>query len=205
MIHPLANARHELRSAALAITIGMVIGVWILAAVGTNVAHAVHPFHVCVAQMEWNGDSKLWEVSLRLHPQDLEKAMTRARGMPTSLEDRDFPELAIPFLNEQFFLVHVSQPKTRKELMESIERGESFPRSQLSWVGMEQERGWLWIHLELQPPADTSKEPMAGTQWLVHRIFLDQIDRQENSARIISGANRYSLQFKAGEEAQEMK
>jgi hypothetical protein len=185
--------------------LAMVMGTWILAVAGINTGYGVHPFHVCVAQMEWNADTKLWEVSLRLHPQDLEKAMTRARGMPTSLEDREFPELAIPFLNEKFFLVFPTEPTTRKELLESIERGAPLARSQLRWVGMEQERGWLWIHAELQPPTDDAKASAAGTPWLVHRIFLDQIDRQENSARIISGSNRYSLQFKAGEEAQEMK
>jgi hypothetical protein len=182
-----------------------VMGTCMLDATGVSSALAVHPFHVCVAQMEWNADAKLWEVSLRLHPQDLEKAMTRSRGMPTSLEDHDFPELAIPFLNDQFFLVFPTQPTTRKELLESIERGETLSRSQLRWVGMEQERGWLWIHAELQPPADNAQEPTAGAPWLVHRIFLDQIDRQENSARIISGTQRYSLQFKAGEEAHSMK
>mgnify|MGYP003349561288 FL=1 len=66
-------------------------------------------------------------------------------------------------------------------------------RSELQWVGLEHERGWLWIHLELIPPKD---EP--GTVlYLVHRIFLNQIDRQENSVQILfSRTQRSSLQFK---------
>jgi len=39
----------------------------------TNVS--AHPFHVCVGQMTWNAEAKHWEVSLRLHPQDLERSM----------------------------------------------------------------------------------------------------------------------------------
>lgn len=161
---------------------------------------AVHPFHVCVAQMEWNGTSQLWEVSIRVHPQDLERALSQARGKPTSIEDREFPEQVIPFLAQQFAIVNAPKSMTLQDLIAAIDRNDSLSRSELRWIGMEPERGWLWLHLEMLPP----KEP-AGQSWLLHRIFLDQIDRQENSVRIVDGTNRYALQFKRGQEAQPMK
>jgi hypothetical protein len=161
---------------------------------------AVHPFHVCVAQMEWNGTSQLWEVSIRVHPQDLERVLSQKRGKPTSIEDRDFPELVIPFLDQQFAIVDAPKSMSIQDLIAAIDRKESLPTSELRWVGMEPERGWLWIHLEMTPPKET-----AGQSWLLHRIFLDQIDRQENSVRIVDGTNRYALQFKRGQEAQPMK
>lgn len=165
-----------------------------------NGTQAAHPFHVCVAQMEWNGENQLWEVSIRLHPQDLERVLSQSRGKPTSIEDPDFSKHATPFLNKQFAIVDTPKSMTLQDLVAAIDRKDSLPTSELRWVGMEPERGWLWIHLEMTPPKEAG-----GQSWLLHRIFLDQIDRQENSVRIVNGANRYALQFKRGQEAQPLK
>lgn len=164
--------------------------------------YAAHPFHVCVGQMEWNVEKQHWEVSLRVHPQDLERAISQSRGDSASLEDPDFSEQATRFLNQQFAIVYASNSMSHSELIAAMDGDEPPKRSELSWVGMEPERGWLWIHLEMTPPNNNSPDHPA---WLVHRIFLDQIDRQENSVRIINGKNRYSLQFRRGHEAQAMK
>ncbi|MCE2785874.1 MAG: hypothetical protein LW699_13445 [Pirellula sp.] len=70
-------------------------------------------------------------------------------------------------------------------------------RSTLQWVGMESERGWLWIHLELTPPVARGVE---SKMYLAHRIFLDRIEMQENTVAILHApGNRGSLQFKKGE------
>jgi hypothetical protein len=173
----------------------------------TTIAQAVHPFHVCIAQMQWNAQQRCWEVSLRLHPQDLERALAREKGGPVSIDDRDFQEKAIPFLSKHFSILHAPDSISNKDLLTAIERDEkSFPQSELRWIGMEPERGWLWIHLELTPPSDRSASGSSGnTAWLIHSIFLDTIDRQENSVRIIHGTERYALQFQRGNEAQRLK
>jgi len=174
---------------------------------GANGTYAAHPFHVCIAQMEWNGENQRWEVSIRLHPQDLERAVSQSRGKPTSIEDPDFSKHAIPFLNKQFAIVNAPKLVAVDELLGSMDRDEdNVARSELQWVGMEPERGWLWIHLEMIPPSESkSSDTSENSSWLVHRIFLDTIDRQENSVRIIRGKDRYSLQFQRGKEAQAMK
>jgi hypothetical protein len=70
-------------------------------------------------------------------------------------------------------------------------------RSTLQWVGMESERGWLWIHLELTPPVASGAE---SKMYLAHRIFLDRIAMQENTVAILHApGSRSSLQFKKGE------
>jgi hypothetical protein len=163
---------------------------------------AAHPFHVCVGQMEWNEEKQHWEVSLRVHPQDLESAIAQAQRKPCSIEDPDFSDQLIPFLNKQFAIVDSPSSSSISEVIAALEREESPPRSELRWVGMESERGWLWIHLEMTPPNHIAPDHPA---WLVHRIFLDTIDRQENSVRIIHGTNRYSLQFQRSKEALTMK
>jgi hypothetical protein len=165
-----------------------------------------HPFHVCVGQMEWNEEKQHWEVSLRVHPQDLERAVAQAQRKPCSIDDSHFSEQVIPFLNKQFAIVDLPASKSVSEVivaMDSMDSEESPPpQSELRWVGMESERGWLWIHLEMIPPNKIAPDHPA---WLVHRIFLGTIDRQENSVRIIHGTNRYSLQFLRDKEAQTMK
>jgi hypothetical protein len=180
--------------------IGLLLIPILVGALQSHSVQAAHPFHVCVAQMEWNASSQLWEVSIRVHPQDLERVLSQKRGKPTSIEDRDFPELVIPFLDQQFAIVDAPKSMSIQDLIAAIDRKESLPTSELRWIGMEPERGWLWIHLEMTPPKET-----AGQSWLLHRIFLDQIDRQENSVRIVDGTNRYALQFKRGQESQPMK
>jgi len=169
-----------------------------------------HPFHVCIGQMQWNQEAGHWEVSLRLHPQDLERAMATSRQAAVSLEDDSFPTAATEFLEDQFFIVRVPETLDANALRERLKNHPSREakkvpaseeRSQLRWVGMEQERGWLWIHLEMVPP---TASPSGQQDWLVHRVFLDQIERQENSVRILQGGIRYSLQYKKEEPVQKM-
>ena len=181
----------------------------------SSLVHA-HPFHLCVGQMKWNADSKLWEVSLRLHPQDLETAISKERyadqaGKKISIDDEDFPEVALEYLNRHFFL-RSSPLAMNKEEFKAILRsqaarkvGEEIPKEQssLKWVGKEAERGWLWIHLELTPP---TIEHERQKLWFVHRLLIDSVERQENTIVIDPTASKkYSLQFRSGEEFQEMK
>jgi hypothetical protein len=214
------------------------MGLWLLGWMFTSTSAwvtAAHPFHVCIGQMQWNPAESHWEVSLRLHPQDLERAMSAAAGKPISMEDEDFSETALAYLNQQFFICRRPDGSDLKGLVEALDAGasgkqvaESVPiaaqgtartnlgasdrpiagaiaddeRSTLKWVGMENERGWLWVYLELVPPTLES-----GTQaWLVHRVLLDTVERQENSVSIlIERSNRYALQFKKGTPGQAMR
>jgi hypothetical protein len=182
-------------------------------------AHTSHPFHVCIGQMRHNAQSGTWEVSLRMHPRDLELALSDLHKESVARESENFPKVAVDFLENQFFLIRLSETSNTKEIaeqisglepMRSLERksnsssdtdgNRKLPRerrSTLQWVGMESERGWLWIHMELVPPESA---PSDGKLYLVHRIFLDRIEMQENTVAILHApGNRGSLQFKKGE------
>lgn len=170
-------------------------------------ASAMHPFHVCIGQMQWNPSEQHWEVSLRMHPLDLEQALQAIHGKAVSQEQQDFQELATDFLSHQFFLIPLPKsinPADANERIKQIpltrpskEPAINSNLSQLQWIGMENERGWLWIHFELIPP--TSVEPNEQLH-LAHRIFLDRIEKQENSVAILfSRTDRSSLQFKKGQ------
>jgi hypothetical protein len=137
--------------------------------------------------MQWNPSEKHWEVSLRMHPHDLEQALQAIHGKTVSQEQQDFQELATNFLSHQFFLIPLPKSITPAEANErikqipltrpSIEASTNTNLSQLQWIGMENERGWLWIHFELIPPP--SMEPNEQLH-LAHRIFLDRIELGRN-------------------------
>jgi len=175
--------------------------------------------------MKWNADSKVWEVSIRLHPQDLEKALTTdlysARpDKRLSIDDANFPEVATKYLSSHFCLRRSASAMKREEFKaiseqtklkswtkletESTTEDEAKQdRSSLKWIGMEQERGWLWIHLELTAP---SIDPERQKLWFVNRILLDSVERQENTVAVDPvSTKKFALQFRSGDEFREMK
>ncbi len=154
-----------------------------------------------------------------MHPRDLELALSDLHKESVARESENFSKVAVDFLENQFFLIRLSETLSAKEIaeqisglepMRSLERksnsssdtdgNRKLPResrSTLQWVGMESERGWLWIHMELVPPESA---PSDGKLYLVHRIFLDRIEMQENTVAILHApGSRGSLQFKKGE------
>ena len=179
---------------------------------------SAHPFHVCVGQMRWNEEEKYWELSLRLHPQDLEQSMQRWRisqsrdelekGRPVEallagcrVEDPDFESHAIEFLNQNFFLYHREAGEKLNHSEGSLEASsnEANSKSKLVWVGKEYEKAWVWLHMELHPP----KQPASDSRlYLCHKVFLGEIAEQENSVFVEqSGRQRFSLQFKGNDTA----
>ena len=59
--------------------------------------------------MKWNLQSNSWEVSLRLHPQDLERALSAERSQEkpnerVSVDDDGFSDLATKYLGTRFFV-----------------------------------------------------------------------------------------------------
>lgn len=145
-----------------------------------------------------------------MHPRDLELALTDLNRRNISREDKDFAEVVIDYLSNQFFLMSNTDSKDLKDIHEQISKlaparsledksNQINQRSKLEWVGMESERGWLWIHLELTPPEGPASQ---GPLVLVHRLFLDRIEAQENSVSILqTRTKRSSLQFKKGQAA----
>ena len=184
-----------------------------------------HPFHLCVGQMKWSADARVWEVSLRLHPQDLEKAMSTElqnaqRTQRVSIDDDGFPDLATKYLSSHFYVRRSPLAMNNEEFSAILRSSNSIAwtasasdrksngdsdqdQSSLKWIGMEQERGWLWIHLELtQPNVQLERQKL----WMVNRILLDSVERQENTLAIDPvSIRKFSLQFRSGEEFQEMK
>ncbi|MEM8732813.1 MAG: DUF6702 family protein [Planctomycetota bacterium] len=63
-----------------------------------------HPFHISLAEMEFNADTKRFEVSLKMHAADLENAIAQRTGKRIDVEEDGGEEQIIAYLNEHFFL-----------------------------------------------------------------------------------------------------
>lgn len=194
----------------------LALGLWM----GFQSTLLAHPFHLCVGQMKWSSENQVWEVSLRLHPQDLETAMTADllaanRSSKVSIDESNFAELALPYFEKCFFLRRTPSAMNRDELASILkqdaqeserkesEHKESADRSSLKWIGMEQERGWLWIHLEMsQPKLESGRQKL----WISNALLLSIVNKQENTISIQPDQGpKVSMQFRLGTEIQEMK
>ncbi len=192
-----------------------------------------HPFHICVGEMEWNQESKKWEVSLRLHPSDLQAAVSRVAGKRIEIDpaQKAPPEL-VQYLESHFYLStkkfdpNESREKTPQlnVLPNSAKIAKDQPldgkgNSKVNWVGMEAERGWLWIYFELIPdetaqpsvkeesvdgnqpasqPGTSIAEPAApkaANVFLTHRLLLADVENQTNTILIRQGKARHSLRY----------
>ena len=131
-----------------------------------------------------------------------------------SAEDRNFPELAQKYLSHCFFIRRTSSAMSLEETMAVLTEERSSDstsnqageipadRSTLKWVGTEQEKGWLWIHCEMTPPETKEGDHKL---WLVHRVLLEHVVRQENTVSIDPAVSpKFALQFKKGEDVREM-
>jgi hypothetical protein len=204
----------------------LVLFCFLLAGIAAPMSSAVafvHPFHLCVGQMTWNSQTDRWEVSLRLHPQDLELAMTReaalanpSLGQKFSVEDADFPTNATLYINQHLFLRRTALATNLTELTAILQSEakedpkagaaqKSQPdtsRSQLKWIGMEQEKGWLWIHMEMESPEwNVEREKL----WMVNELLLDHVPRQENTMAVDPVRHaKFSMQFKKDQRVREL-
>ncbi len=198
-------------------TLSLIVSfVWMGSTVAKNaIGNEVHPFHICVGEMEWNKEGNKWEISLRLHASDLQTAVSREAGKrieidPSKKESREL----VRYLTNHFFLssnkgTDLDQEKRatngtapegsniKKERSSSVPEDKDL-KSRMNWVGMETDRGWLWIYIEIIPPK--TEAPL----FLTHSLLLDDVDDQKNTIVIIQGEKRNSLKFVKGTERHPM-
>lgn len=135
-----------------------------------------HPYHVSLAELEFNAASGRWEVALRLHPGDLDAALSHDQRRRVILE-RETPaaarRIAIAYLNKHFRLLAGDPPQP----------------SQLHWVGMQADPKFVWWYFELQPP------PGAAPLRLENRVLMEIEPTQVNTVNLLGAPQVRSLQF----------
>lgn len=143
---------------------------------------ALHPFHISVAEMEYNAKSKRIEVSLKLHSTDLDNALSADLGKRVDVEKDKVDKELTKYLEGHFYLLPESAAKAE-------EITEKTPLSKVHFVGKELDKGWLWVYFEMELPK--SDEPLA----LVNTVFLDRIKDQINTVSVRANAKRESMKM----------
>lgn len=174
----------------------------------------LHPFHISVAEAEWNPETDRLEVSLKLHAVDLERALTRQGKRKVNLEtDQEAEQLCTSYLEQHFFLtLRENVPDDPSAEIESIAKEN---RSRIKLIGREFDKTWLLLYFEMKLPSTLAKAvagkttengaskaisdgsnpaDVAGNDWvLVNTILLDLTPGQINTATIRHGFDRYAL------------
>ncbi|RMF37869.1 MAG: hypothetical protein D6753_16760 [Planctomycetota bacterium] len=149
------------------------------------VAVSAHPFHISVAEAEWNADAQCLEVSLKLQPTDLERALARLAGKRIRVEE----EQADPWIEKYLQANFRCTEEQGRPAAES--QGQSAQFSKVKLVGKEIGVAWMWVYFEVRWSPD--KRP----QTLVDTILLEVNEAQINTVVLRSGPQRRALKFTA--------
>lgn len=147
---------------------------WVALALLAVRAAMAHPFHVSLAEMEFNQEANAIEVALRVFPDDLELALREASGDDELVLERaeNLAALVAEYLREAFVLTRAA--------------GDAAP---LRWVGLELNVKEAWLYFELLAPGE-----LDGVS-LTNRLFFEVRPSQINSV-VLSIANEVrSLSF----------
>ncbi|RUL85296.1 DUF6702 family protein [Tautonia sociabilis] len=148
----------------------------IAAAVGPAVALGgeAHPFHITIAEADYNADSGTLEVALRVYnPGDLEAALGRRAGERVDLErTENVDALILAYLKEA--------------LVATPPGGDPAP---ICWVGKEVTLKTAWLYFEI--PLPDGPEGVCFTNTLLFEVEPDQV----NTIVFGRGKDRASLRF----------
>lgn len=146
---------------------------------------AAHPFHATAAEVEWNSETRCFEVSLQLPGLVMEEELSALHQRRVNLETTaDAERLLQKYVAERFQL-----------------SGRGFAKCRLEWVGMEVEVKNVWAYFELHPETAggpvtdeiSVKQLQADCQLLISR------EGQVNLISVSSGKARGTAHLTAQE------
>ncbi len=145
-----------------------IVSLFILSLPGTLTAH---PFHLSLAEAEFNPQSKHLEVALKVYPPDLLRAL-KARVSGGALPKEKVSEVTTNYLKEVFRV--------------QLANGKS---SSLDWVGMEENLKATWLYFQFPLP-----DGLNGVK-IENRIFFEFESRQINTINLKKNGRWESLRF----------
>ncbi|MCO6458355.1 MAG: hypothetical protein J5I93_23860 [Pirellulaceae bacterium] len=129
-----------------------------------------HPFHVSLAEVEYNAARCRLEVALRVHPGDLEQVLRRG-SQPLDLEhSTGIDDQILPYLRRTFQV-----------------RADGGPQCPLRWVGKEVTLKDAWLYFEVLLPADARQLACSN------RLLFDRQADQVNTMQVRAGQRRQSI------------
>ena len=130
-----------------------------------------HPNHVSLAEANWNAKTGQLEVALKLHPNDLERALrARFRRRVVLEKAADIDRLIQKYLAEVFVV-------TEKD----------GKLATIKWVGKEISVKAAWLYFEL--PLATGPDGATFS----NRMFFELLTDQVNTINVRAGTQRKSL------------
>ena len=145
-----------------------------------------HPFHVSIAEAQWNAEGTRLQVSLRLSPADVDAALSEVVGRRIELEretDEERQRLLTEYLRDAIFLSPSRDAAKQRDPAALQERRERFV-----WVGMEDEVRYLWVYFELKrsaTEAEGAAGSFGGTVWLTNRVMVEAEPTQINTLQLL--------------------
>jgi len=132
-----------------------------------------HPFHVSLAEAEWNAKTGQLEVALKVHATDLEKALRRHSGKPIDLDKSpEADRRIIAYLKHVF---RVLSPQGRP--------------CAIKWVGKEVTLKSAWLYFEIPLP-----KGIEGVRFS-NQIFFELLSNQVNTVNFKQGRRKLTLRF----------
>ena len=138
---------------------------------GANWANATHPFHVSIAEVEYNSKSKKLEIALKVWPNDLEKAVEIQNKRRVNIEkDPKADELILKYLESAFQVTDIKKKPGK-----------------LNWVGKEIgiKEAWLYFEVSLENGVDGAV--------FENKICFEVLDDQVNTVLFRKDKKRLSL------------
>ncbi|MCY7356577.1 MAG: hypothetical protein LH609_03750 [Rudanella sp.] len=146
-------------------------------------SHSAHEYHASVTNMQYNPKERVFEVSVRMFTDDLEKTLTRENGGQRVIFDKKY-EKNNDHLLEKYIRKHFALQTAQKQ------------RKAFNYVGHETEADAQWVYLELPYP-----EPFQGVN-IQQSVLLDMFDDQVNLVTINYNSQKKTLLFRKNQTVQ---
>lgn len=168
--------KNSLMRCSLFLSVLLVFGSWL-----------VHEFYVSITEIRYNTDSERFEISMRIFPDDLDRALLERSGIYTQLATELEPKIADSLLMT-YLLDDFSLEVNGEEL-------------ELNYLGKEPESNAIWCYLEssgIAAPETITVRNLILTEYFPEQVNIIQVysgkwnkglmlDRQEISGTLIVG------------------
>jgi hypothetical protein len=148
-------------------------------------AHPAHEYHASVTNMQYDAKERVFEISIRVFTDDLEKTLTKENGGQRIIFDKknekDNDQLLEKYVRKHF---SVTTPQKQRKVYE--------------YVGHETEADAQWLYLELPYP-----EPFR-TATVQQSFLTDMFDDQVNLVTISYGNQKKTTLFRKNQTVQEI-
>ena len=146
---------------------------------------SAHEYHASVTNMQYDSKERVFEVSVRMFTDDLEKTLTKENGGQRVIFDKKY-EKNKDLLLEKYVRKHFALQNAQKQ------------HKPFTYVGHETEAEAQWIYLELPYP-----EPFRVAS-LRQSVLLDMFDDQVNLVTINYNEQKKTFLFKKNQTVQEI-